>query len=206
MLKIGLCGQTGSGKSTVASCFSSLGAAVLDADKIYKELTDAPSACLDALQEAFGEQALTQDGKLNRPFLRNAVFSSADASEKRALLNHITHSHVKKEMMRRAEILESEGRDAVLLDVPLLFESGIDKVCDFLICVTADEKTRISRIVARDGITEEQALQRTRSQINENILVQKTHFHIQNDGNLASVEEQVRFIYKKITEKVGIQQ
>lgn len=195
---IGLCGQSGSGKSTVADCFSSFGVPVLDADKIYRELTDAPSACLDAIQQAFGEQAVTDCGALNRVFLREVVFASEDASEKRALLNQITHTFVKGEFERRIALLKESGIEAVLLDVPLLFESGIDKLCDFLICVTADEKIRIARIMARDKISQEQALSRIRSQIDEQTLIDKTHFHIRNDEDRASLENQIQQIYKTI--------
>ena len=100
---IGLCGQSGSGKSTVADYFSSFGVPVLDADKIYRELTDAPSACLDAIQQAFGEQAVTDSGALNRVFLREVVFASEDASEKRALLNQRGSSRGGLLFLRRVE-------------------------------------------------------------------------------------------------------
>ena len=204
MLTIGLCGQTGSGKSTVADFFLARNIPVIDADKVYRELTDSPSPCLDAIVRAFGSQALTEEGRLNRPYLREVVFASNDSSEKRALLNRITHAFVKEEIERRIRSFEAAGVDLLLLDVPLLFESGIDNLCDLLICVTADEKTRIARIVQRDTISEEQALQRIRTQIDAKTLINKTDFHIRNDSDRITLENQIKEILNKITTKVGI--
>ena len=204
MQTIGLCGQTGSGKSTVAEFFSSKGVPVIDADKVYRELTDSPGACLDAIVRAFGEHAATSEGRLNRPFLREVVFASENAEKNRETLNRITHAFVKEEIERRIGVYENEGRDLVLLDVPLLFESGIDNLCSVLICVTADEATRLRRIMRRDSITEEQARQRMRTQLDATTLIQRTDFHIQNDKDLESLIKQIELIYKKITAKVGI--
>ena len=195
MIVIGLCGGSGSGKSTVAKIFQSHGASVLDADAIYHELTSSMTECLLSIREAFGEGVI-QDNALNRNALSKIVFSGENASEKRLLLNSITHKYVKDEMIRRMDALAKEGVSMVVLDVPLLFESGIDKLCDCLVCVTAPLEARIQRLLSRDGITREKALARIRSQHTDEFLISHTHFHILNASSLEDTSVQVNNLIK----------
>ena len=197
MKVIGLCGGSGSGKSTVASFFHQFGVEILDADAIYREITSYMSECMVALCDAFGEE-IVQDGKLNRKALSAIVFEGESAYQNRTLLNHITHKFVKEEIEKRISALRQNGTELVLLDVPLLFESDIDKICDFLVCVTAPLKTRIERLVSRDGITVEMALLRIESQLTDDFLISHTHYHILNDKTPDNAKKQVLEIINKI--------
>ena len=145
---IGLCGGSGSGKSTVASIFHKYGVEILDADVIYHEITSSMTDCLLALRNAFGD-GIIKENALDRKALGQLVFCGERAKENRLLLNKITHAYVKNEIVQRIEMLKGNGAQMVLLDVPLLFEADIDKICDSLVCVTAPVETRIDRILLR---------------------------------------------------------
>lgn len=160
---IGLTGPTGAGKSTVAGALRKLGCAVIDADRVAREVTDRPE-CREKLRNSFGKDIVCPDGSLNRGLLAERAFSSP---EKTQLLNHITHPAVLKEFTRRMEAEEQSGARAVILDVPLLFESGADSLCDTTVAVITPAESRRKRIMARDGITGEQARKRMDAQHGE---------------------------------------
>jgi dephospho-CoA kinase len=202
MIVIGLCGGSGSGKSTVSLEFRRLGAEILDADAIYHELTSHMSECLCAIRDAFGEDVI-RDGALDRAKLSGVVFGSDQADAKRALLNSITHRYVTNEITDRLAKLRADGVAMAVLDVPLLFEADIDKLCDFLVCVTAPLELRIERLLLRDGMTRERALLRIQAQLTDDFLIANTDFHILNNSSLDFVRQQVNEIINKINIKVG---
>ena len=197
MKVIGLCGGSGSGKSTIASIFRDCGAEILDADAIYHEITSYMSDCLISLRDTFGDAIILNDA-LNRKALRTIVFEGENARSDLKKLNEITHKYVREEMCRRIMFYRQLGVELVLLDVSLLFESDIDKICDYLICVTAPLEIRIDRLLERDGITRESAMARIQSQHTDEYLIEHTHFHIINDKTLSDAEKQVKEIIKKI--------
>ena len=200
MIVIGLCGGTGSGKSTVSYIFHTYGVEILDADVIYHEITSYMSDCLMALREAFGD-SIIKENRLDRSSLAALVFQGERREQNRKLLNSITHKYVQEEIERRIRDHQSCGVEKVLLDVPLLFESDIDKICDILVCVTAPLEVRIERLMARDGITREHALARINAQLDDAFLITHTHFHIVNDNSLMNAEEQVEIIMKNIDKR-----
>lgn len=153
---IGLTGPTGAGKSTVAAAFRELGCAVVDADVLAREAVQDPE-CLEALCREFGSDIMSADGALDRHLLAKRAFSSPERTER---LNQITHPAITKESVRRIGELRKGGAKAVILDAPLLFESGADSLCNTTIAVTAPPETRLKRIMRRDGITEEAARER----------------------------------------------
>lgn len=157
---IGLTGPTGAGKSTVAGVLQDLGCSIVDADRIARSITRQPS-CLNKLQEAFGADIIGKDGALDRQLLAKRAFSSP---ENTARLNAITHPAVIAESNRQiAAAAQTECR-AVILDAPLLFESGGQALCDATIAVLLAPQSRLRRIMARDGITREQAQARMNAQ------------------------------------------
>jgi dephospho-CoA kinase len=142
MLRIGLTGGIGAGKSTVAATFSECGGIVVDGDVIAREVVEPGTEGLAALVEAFGSEILLPDGALNRPALAAIAFPD---DEKRATLNGIVHPLVGK---RRAELIEAAPDDAVIVeDIPLLVESQMAPMFPLVVIVHADLETRVTRLV-----------------------------------------------------------
>ena len=196
MKVIGLCGGSGSGKSAASELLEKLGIPHIDADQIYHTLTSYESDCMRALVSEFGTTVMNSDGSLNRDHVRELVFSGNDRNEKRAKLNEITHRYVLSEIDKQIEIYRVSGRKAVVADVPLLFESGFNEKCDFMVAVVADEAVRIDRIVRRDKITEEQAKARINAQISTEELISKVDFMLENNGDLGEFEKAVMDLYE----------
>lgn len=192
---IGLCGGSGSGKGTVCSIFRSLGVPSIDTDEVYHELTIHSSDCTRALASELGEDILFADGSLNRRALAGVVFSD---ETKRLVLNRIAHKFVLEECRKRILDFENNGFSAVIVDAPLLFESGFDKECDLLVCVVADELLRIGRITTRDSISAQQAKARIASQLEDDYLISRCDFVINNNSDLVSLEAAVKAVAEKI--------
>lgn len=159
MLRIGLTGGIGAGKSTVSATFSELGGIVVDGDVISREVVRPGTEGLAKLVEAFGEDILQSDGTLNRPALAAIAFSD---DELRATLNGIVHPLVGK---RREELIAAAPDDAVIVeDIPLLVESQMAPMFPLVIIVHADEEVRVARLLEHRGFTEEDARARIRAQ------------------------------------------
>ncbi len=182
---IGLCGQSGAGKGTVSSVFAKREIPVIDSDRVYREITEPGSECLLALKEEFGQGIINGQGGLDRKQLSAAVFNDG---KKRQRLNGITFAYIKKEIEKKLDILKESGKKFVLLDAPLLFESGADRMCDITIAVTADRKTKLARITRRDLLTEELAALRLDSQISDEELIKKCTYSIENNGTINELE------------------
>lgn len=199
---IGLCGGSGSGKSTIASLLQEQGIPVFDADAVYHELTSSDTPCVRELVSAFGREVRNSDGSLNRHALATIVFSSApDTESRRELLNHISHKYVKNSFEQWV-ILRQKANDAVVaLDAPLLFEAGMERLCTVLIAVIASEETRVARIVRRDGISVFDARARIAAQIPDRELRRRCDFVIDNTGTLDTVRKQLNQIMRKINER-----
>lgn len=188
---IGLCGCTGSGKSTVATIFSMYGAHIIDCDNIAHNVTKKDSECFNEIVDHFGISVLKDDGNLNRKALAKIVFDYADEKK---ILEQITHKYILEKVYE--EIESHEGM--ILIDAPLLFESGVDALCNYTVVVTADEKVRLKRIMSRDDIDEELALKRIRAQLDEETLVSRCDFVIHNNANVKSLNSQIKSIVDRI--------
>ena len=202
---IGLCGGSGSGKGTVAELFSLYGIKSVDTDAVYRELTATKTPCLDALVNEFGDEILSPLGALDRSKLRSIVFDSEDAKEKRTRLNEIAHKFILGKTREILEAYRQEGRLFSIVDAPLLFESGFNKECDFILCVLADKEQRILRIIKRDGLSREMAEQRIASQLSDEELIKLSDFKITNNGDIQELKDSVDMIVEELTEKRKIQ-
>jgi len=151
---IGLTGGTGSGKTEAAKYLESLGAARFDADEASRAVTAPGGAALGPIREQFGSEVFFPDGTLNRKALGDIVFHS---TPHRRALEGIIHPLVQRRMLEQMDAAAEAGVKVIILDVPLLFETGMDALCDETWALTIDRELQISRIVARDGITHEQA-------------------------------------------------
>lgn len=166
MLRIGLSGGIGAGKSTVSSTFSDLGGIVVDGDVIAREVVEPGTEGLAKLVEAFGKDILHDSGPsagaLNRPALAAIAFSD---EEKRKTLNGIVHPLVAH---RRSELIAAAAEDAVIVeDIPLLVESGMAPMFPLVVIVHADEDVRVKRLVEYRGFTEQDARARIAAQATE---------------------------------------
>jgi len=185
MRRIGLTGGIGSGKSTVASLFADLGAVVIDADAIAREVVSVGSDGLRALVEAFGPGILAPDGSLNRQRLADIVFADPAA---RATLNAITHPRIGA---RTAELINALPADAVVIhDVPLLVELGMQDAYDLVVVVDAPDDVRLDRLVAR-GHTLQDAAARIAAQAPRDVRLAAADVVIDNSGSLDDLTGQV---------------
>ena len=191
---IGLTGPTGAGKSTVAAVFRKLGCAVIDADVLARRAVEDPD-CLAALAKAFGADVVAPDGSLDRRLLARRAFSSPEKTE---TLNRITHPAVLEETVRRIAELKKSGVAAVVLDAPLLFESGADSLCDTTVAVTAPPATRLRRIMARDGIPEETALERMKAQHPNEYYEQRAAHRLDGCTDRSVLEDGIARLLKQI--------
>lgn len=192
---IGLTGPTGAGKSYVSQIFSELGFAVIDADKIAKDIMEKGSPTLAKIADAFGKDMLKADGSLDRQKLADTAFAD---EHKTKLLNSITHPAILDIAKALAEQYAEQGRKFVMFDAPLLFESGADKICDFVISVIAPHDVRISRIQKRDGITKEQAERRMSAQHDDDFYIDKSDFCIYANDSYDNIKNKVQSIIDEI--------
>lgn len=187
MTVLGLCGQSGAGKTTALAILSSLGAVICDCDKVSREVMCKGTECTAEVVKVFGE-GICCDGEIDRKALAEIVFSNA---EKLAILTEITHRYIKAEIYRRLEAAEREGVELFVIDAPLLFESGLDADCDITLVITADRKKRLQRIMLRDGIDRGLAEKRLASQLEEEELYRRADEVISNNGTVEQLAEAV---------------
>ena len=159
---IAITGGIGSGKTTVAGWIEETGVPVIDADAISRSLTREGGEALPAIRTAFGDGVFSADGALDRSALADLVFRKEPARQKQ--LNAILHPLVIRRMRRELDTLEARGVPVAVIEVPLLYESGMEGMADAVICVAASEETRLNRLLERSGMTREQALSRMRAQ------------------------------------------
>jgi dephospho-CoA kinase len=185
MLRIGLTGGIGSGKSTVSALLAARGAVIIDADRIAREVVEPGTAGLAAVVEAFGDGVLAADGSLDRPALAAVVFADPAA---RARLDGIVHPLVRD---RAVELAVAAPPDAVLVnDVPLLVETGQAGSYDVVLVVEADLAVRLTRLVER-GMTEEDARARIAAQATDEQRRAAADVVLDNSGTREQLAEQV---------------
>ena len=190
MKVIGLTGPSGAGKGMAASFFEYHNIRSIDADAVYHDVITPPSACLDELTLEFGEEIINDDGSLDRKKLASIVFFDT-SKKKQERLNAITHKYVLEQSLALMKEHECKGEKAIIFDVPLLFESGFDSVCDVTISVIADKSTRIERIMERDKITKEAASARIEAQMPDSFYVSRSDHVIYNNASIDDIRIQV---------------
>ncbi len=191
---IGLCGQSGAGKTTALETFTALGFAVIDCDLIARQVTEKGSECLSELVEFFGDSILDTDGTLKRRTLADLAFSDEKRLE---ALNSITHAHILKAVFSQIEKYREDGYSAVVVDAPTLFESGLDRDCDTTLAICAPRDIRLERIMKRDGISLERAEARISRQISEEELRRICDRVIYNGGSETEFKEKIENYVKE---------
>lgn len=194
-LNIGLTGNIGSGKSTVAALFARHGAAVIDADALAREATEAPEILLE-IAEVFGSDLVAR-GVLDRARLAEIVFADSEA---RARLGAIVHPWVARS--REAEVARLAGRKpppkVIVHDVPLLFEAGLAEAMDKTVVVDAPLGLRVARVVARSGLTEAEVRSRDAAQLPLAEKVARADFVIDSSGGLELLAAQVADLWLRL--------
>ncbi|MBQ3523542.1 MAG: dephospho-CoA kinase [Clostridia bacterium] len=174
---IGLTGLTGAGKSTVAQKLMAYGCYHIDADKVAREVINNNENVKNKLKERFGSDVINTDGTTNRPLLASRAFADEESTN---ALNEITHPAVIEEIKSIIKDMAEVGYRGIIIDAIALFESGLDSLCDFNVTVVAPKEIRLERIMKRDNITEEKALERINAQKDESFFTNKADFVLWN--------------------------
>lgn len=198
MLKIGITGGIGTGKSTVCHVFETLGIPVFYADTVAKEIMVQDAILIAGVIEAFGQESYLGAGALNNKYIAGIVFNDRDALAK---LNALVHPAVFRAFDQWMLNIPA-NTPYVLKEAALLFESGSYQACDLTIAVTAPLQTKISRVIKRDGLTEEQVRARIDKQMSDEEKIKMAGFLIRNDDS-QSVILQVLELHRQFLNKTN---
>lgn len=185
---LGLTGGIGSGKSTLSDFFKELGFKIIDADIVAREVVKKDSLGLKQIVAVFGQEVLAFDQTLDRKKLGALVFND---SEKLTQLNEIVHPLVKKTMLEKLALEKEQGAKVVVLEVPLLFETGYEKYCDAVVNVYVNKELQVKRIMERDHLSENEANKRIESQLAAEKRKEKATFTVDSSGTVEQTRAQV---------------
>ena len=195
MLKIALTGGPGSGKSTVARMFKELGAQVIDADEVAHAVEAPNQPAWHDLRQEFGPEFFREDGTLDRAKLSRLVFQDPEVRRK---LNAIVHPRVTREMARRLNELAARGVTLIMVEVPLLFETGLGKNYDLIIVVDAGEEEQIQRLTARDRRPVSEAAGIIQAQWPLSTKKAQADFVVDNRGSVEDTRAQVKILWQHL--------
>ncbi|HOS69911.1 MAG TPA: dephospho-CoA kinase [Bacillota bacterium] len=193
---IGLTGGIASGKSTVSAKLKELGAAVIDADLLARDVVRKGEIAYNRIVQCFGADILLPSGDINRKKLGNIVFSD---KEKLALLNNITHPEIIKRMKERIQELKAEGARVIVVDAAILIEMGLHKYVDSVWVVTVDRETQIKRLIERDKFEYREAENRINSQFTNEVRKKYADVVIDNSKPIEEVEKGLEELWNSIT-------
>lgn len=196
---IGMTGPTGSGKSTVGKLLCEKGFKIVDADKTARRVTEKGSPTLGELCSEFGDDILLGNGELDRAELAKRAFADKESLEK---LNSITHPAIINLIKEEISALQDSGETRIVLDAPQLFEASAQNLCDCVISVLADKETRLERIMARDNISQEQALSRINAQKSDEFFTENSDFVIYNNSDTEALTPQIDLMLEKTLEEL----
>jgi dephospho-CoA kinase len=196
MLRVGLTGNIGCGKSTAVAVLAELGAHIIDADVLAREVMRPGSAVYARIVETFGNRILQTDGAIDRKVLGRIIFT---IPEQRELLNSLVHPAVRAEVLHRiAELESSRSSGIVVVDAALMVESGFYRIFDRLIVVTCDPALQLARIVKRDAVTSEEARARMEAQMPMEEKLRVADYIIESSGTLRQTKEQIEAVYRDL--------
>jgi dephospho-CoA kinase len=194
VFRVGLTGGIASGKSTAAKFFGALGVPILDSDQVAREVVEPGQPPLERLVDRFGRGILTPDGHLDRPALRNIVFSDPRA---RADLENLTHPAIGAALEARSA---TAGGPYQILVIPLLVEKNLGAHVDRVLVVDCDEELQIRRLLARDGSTRAEAQAILDAQVSRNARLKAADDVIRNDADMSAVQAQVATLHARYLE------
>ncbi|WP_456278041.1 dephospho-CoA kinase [Bacillus sp. AK128] len=193
-LVIGLTGGIASGKSTVANMIREYGLPIVDADVISREVVEKGEPAYHQIVTAFGEEVLQEDGSIDRIKLGSIIFNNED---QRKTLNRIVHPAVRQTMLNQKEDYLNSGAPAVILDIPLLFESKLTHMVEKTMVVIVDYPTQLKRLIERNHFTEQEARARIQSQMPLQEKRELADQVIDNNGSLEETKAQLEHILKQ---------
>lgn len=194
VFRVGLTGGIASGKSTAAKFFGALGVPIIDTDQLARDVVEPGQPPLERLVERFGRSILTEDGHLDRPALRNIVFSDPKA---RADLEALTHPAIGAAVEARSA---TAGGPYQILVIPLLVEKNLGSQLDRVLVVDCSEELQIRRLQSRDGSTAEQARAILNAQASRTARVKAANDIITNEGDMSRVRDQVATLHSTYLE------
>lgn len=193
---IGLTGGIATGKSQSSKIFKKLGCYIIDADKLSRELTTKDGKCLKSIVDVFGTDILKDNGTLDRKKLGKIVFSDKQAKME---LEHIIHPHI---IRKTNEIIAKKFSFVdIIVDAPLLFEVGLDRICDKIIVVYAKHSIQIKRFMKRDNISEQEAEKRIALQMPIEDKMRMADITIDNSGTLTELNRNIKSAYKFLKDR-----
>ena len=196
MIRVGLTGGIGSGKSTVAQMLQARGAVVIDADAIARELVEPGEPALHALVDEFGDSIIAADGSLLRGRLASVAFATPDGT---ARLNAIMHPLIAAESRRRIDRAAEAGAHVVVYDMPLLLETGQRDVVDLVVVVDVPVETQVRRAVDLRGLEEADVRRRIEVQLTREERLAAADVVIDNSGSVIHAREQVDVLWARLT-------
>jgi dephospho-CoA kinase len=192
-LLVGLTGGIATGKSTVDAALRELGAEIIDADVLAREVVEPGEPALAEIAAEFGPEVIGPDGRLDRKALGAIIFADPD---RRRRLEAITHPRIRERFLARLDALAARGfRGIAIFDAPVMIESGNYRNMDKLVVVVADDPTQVERLMARDGIGRDEALRKIASQMPLAEKARLADYVIENSGDRVATETQVRRVY-----------
>lgn len=195
MLKIGVTGSAGSGKSLVCEGFRHVGLVTLDCDEIARQVVEPGRAAYNLVVKAFGSEVVAPDRTLDRPALRRMIVNTKGSREK---LESILHPIIISETVRLMEEVVHSKQKSCAVEVPLLFELGMEDLFDVVVVVTASDSALVDRISRRDGVNRESAQKLLAIQMPQSEKVQKADYVIENRGEPEAVFKSVGVLYQKL--------
>jgi dephospho-CoA kinase len=195
MRVIGLTGGIATGKSTVAALFRELGAIIIDADQIAREIVQPGEDAWQEIVNAFGAEMLHPDKTLNRDKLRKLVFANKQARKK---LQSITHPRIRSVAQERIAKLAAQGADIVIYEAPLLFENGVHQWLRPVILIACDIATQRSRLATRDQLSAEEIQQHLDAQMPLEKKIELADYLIENSGDLEALKNNVKTLWDEI--------
>jgi len=196
-MKLGLTGGIASGKSTVSAMLVRLGAKLVDADQVAREVVLPGEPALMQLSKQFGQEILKSDGSLDRQALGRIVFTPD--KQKLKELEAILHPAIRERMHKRMDAyLAEEPNRLVIADIPLLFETGQEAMYDAVLLVYVPKVTQLERLMAREGMTEEEAKVRIELQMDMEEKKQRADYIIDNSSTLEHTQRQIENIWREL--------
>ncbi len=199
---VGITGPSGAGKGAVVSTFEARGFAIVDADKIAREVVMPGEPALAELAKFFGDDIINCDGTLNRRLLADKAFSSRESTDE---LNRIMHGSICSRMIARANEFKAKKISCVF-DAPLLFEAKLELHCDCVVAVIAPAKLRAERIAKRDGLTGEEIAKRMKMQHEDEYYTSRSQYVIMNDGSLQQLEKKSEELIADIIARYSLEE